>query len=169
MIQELIRQMINARVDKPCITIPGYSDKPQPSKPFATIYLVTQKEPDIYREDEEVKGVDSISETSKYWGDFTFQFDVLGNSDEQARDIANKLRKLITYNMRYSDWLVNNIGIADTNFTVTNRNEALDNQHIFRYTFDITFESEITLNRVTELAKILEVTMNDDIINIGGK
>ncbi|MEG2347275.1 MAG: hypothetical protein RSB50_06295 [Cetobacterium sp.] len=169
MIQEIIRKLINSRVDKPCITIPGYSDKPQPPKPFATIYLVTQKEPDIYKEDEEIKGTDKVEETSKYWGDFTFQFDVLGNTDQEARDIANKLRKLITYNMRYSDWLVNNIGIADSSFTVTQRNEKLDNQHIFRYTFDITFESEITLNRVTELAKILEVTVNDKQINIGGK
>lgn len=169
MIQEVIRKLINARADKPCITIPGYSDKPQPEKPFATMYLISQVEPDIYREDEEIKGVDSVEENSKYWGDFTFQFDVLGNTDEQAREVANKLRKLITYNMRYSDWLVNDIGVADSSFSITQRNEKLDNQHIFRYTFDITFESEITLNRVTELAKVLEVTLNDKQINIGGK
>lgn len=160
MIQELIRTLINGRTDKPCIVIPGYSGKKEPPKPFATMYLVTSKEPDVYDSDVEEKSDDSVKETTKYWGEFTFQFDILGNTDDEAKTKAQDLKNLIAYKMRYSDWQPINIGIVNSEFSLKNLNEQNGNEWIYRRSLDITFESELTLERVTELAKTIEVTAN---------
>lgn len=168
MIQEAIRQLINKRTDKPCMVIPGYTSNPQPKKPFAAMYLISDVRDDAYDSDVEIKTDDEVTETTKYWGEFTFQFDVLGNTDEETRTKADELLKLITYKMRYSDWQVNNIGITNPTLSITNRNEKVDREYIYRYTFDITFESEMSQQRVTQLAKKIEGTANSEKFIVGG-
>lgn len=167
MLQEVVRKLINSRQDKPCQVIPGYSDKPQPPKPFSTMYLLNHKRPDIYDRD-----VDDINEHMSCWGEFTFQFDSFGNTDLEAREIAEKLRDLITYKMRYSDLISNNIGIANEDISIKCLNEKNDKEYIFRYSFDLTLESEITLERIAELAETIELNANEkkyEITNKGGK
>lgn len=167
---DIIRGLINARSDKPVQVIPGYSNKPQPQKPFATAYLINHNAPDEYMWTSEEKTPEQITELMEYWGEFTIQFDVLGDTEKATYSKARALRELITYTMRYQDWIPNNIGITNADYSLRTLHEQVDTgEYIYRYSFDITFESRMSMERVTEIAKTIELTLNDKMITIGGK
>lgn len=162
---EIIRRMINARKDKPCQVIPAFSNKKQPPKPFASMQLINHLAPDVYSNSEETRNSENVYETMLYTGNFLVQFDVLGNTDAQAFKTANLLKELISYDMRYSEWIPNGIGIANGDFKIKAMHELTDsNEWLYRYSFDVEFESFMTMDRVTELAKRIELEVNSDII-----
>ena len=164
---DIILGLINARKDKPVQIIPGYSNKPQPKKPFATAYLINHKAPDEYMYTSEKKTDDNVTESMEYWGEFTIQFDVLGNTEKETFQKARVLRELITYTMRYQDWIPNSMGIIDEDYTLKAMHEKADTgEYLYRYSFDITFESKLTMERITELAKTIDLTLNDEKIVI---
>lgn len=167
---EIIKSLINQRSDRPCLIISGYDNKNQPKKPYCAMYLINHNTPDIYMSDEEIKSEESVLEKMKYWGEFTIQFDVLGTTEIEAFKTAKKLQELITYKMRYSDFEPNMIGIINEDYQLKALHEEADSkEYIYRYSFDITFESEITVERVTEIAKDIEITLNNKKYNLGGK
>lgn len=167
---DIILGLINVRKDKPIQIIHGYSNKPQSKKPYACAYLINHNAPDEYMWTTEDKTLESITEHMEYWGEFLIQFDILGNSDKEAYSKAVALREFITYQMRYQDWSQNNIGIINSDYSIKCLNEKVDTgEYIYKYSFDITFESKMTMDRVTEIAKIIELTLNDEKITIGGK
>lgn len=161
---ELIRKLINNRSDKPCIVIPGYNNKEQPPKPFACMYQISHISPDVYMFDTEEKLDDGIiRELMALNGEFTFQFDVLAETEEQCRDKMMALIELISYKMRYSDLEPNGIGIVNEEYKMRSLHEQIDTlEWIYRYSIDITFESNITYERMTELANTIEVTANEE-------
>lgn len=167
---DIIRGLINARSDKPVMVIAGYQNKPQPLKPFAVAYLINHNAPDEYMWTSEEKTPEQITEHMEYWGEFTVQFDVLGNTEQETFQKARALREFITYTMRYQDWIPNNIGITNADYSLRALHEQVDTgEYIYRYSFDITFESRMSMERVTEIAKTIELTLNDKKITIGGK
>lgn len=167
---DIIKKLINSRSDKPCLLISGYDNKPVKKKPYAVMYLINHKAPDVYMSDTEVKDNDKIKETMKYWGEFTYQFNVLGKTETETLQTAQMLKELITYDMRYQELELNDIGIIDEDYEIKALHELSDsNEWIYRYSFDITFESRITAERVTEIAKTIETTINDKTIITGGK
>lgn len=160
---DVIRGLINARKDKPVMVIDGYSNKEQPLKPFATAYLINHNAPDEYMYTSEEKTADDVTEHMEYWGEFLIQFDVLGKTEKEAYQKARALREFISYTMRYQDWIPNNIGITNSDYTLKAMHEKADTgEYLYRYSFDITFESKLTMERVTELAKTIELTLNDE-------
>ena len=166
---DIIKKLINSRSDKPCLLISGYDGKPVKNKPYVVMYLINHNSPDIYMSDEEIKSDTEIKETMQYCGEFTYQFDVLGNTDKQAFEIAQKLKELITYKMRYQELELNGIGIVEEDYTLKALHEQLDSKEwIYKYSFDITFESYLTAERVTEIAKSIELNTNNKITDIGG-
>lgn len=167
---DTIKKLINRRSDKPCLLISGYDNKPIKIKPYAVMYLINHKAPDIYMSDEEIKENSISREIMKYWGEFTYQFDVLGKTELETLKKAQELKELITYKMRYQDWELNNIGITDEEYEIKALHELSDsNEWIYRYSFDVTFESCMTAERITEIAKTIETTINDETIITGGK
>lgn len=167
---DIILGLINIRKDKPIQIIPGYSNKPQPKKPYACAYLINHKVPDEYMWTTEEKTSENFIEHMEYWGEFLIQFDVLGNSDKEAYSKALALREFITYQMRYQDLSQNNIGIINSDYSIKCLNEKVDTgEYIYKYSFDITFESKMTMTRITEIAKIINLTLNEETITIGGK
>lgn len=167
---DILKKLINSRIDKPCLLIAGYNNKPVKKKPYAVLYLINHHMPDIYMSDIEEKGKGSTKEIQKYWGEFTYQFNVLGNTEEETLTIAQNLRELITYDMRYQELEENNIGIIDESYDIIPLHELSDsNEWIYKYSFDITFESYITAERITEIAGLIVVNLNDKKIIIGGR
>lgn len=160
---DVILGLINARQEKPVQVIPGYTNKPQPPKPFATAYLINHESPDEYMYTSEEKTDDNVTESMEYWGEFTIQFDVLGNKEQETFKKATSLKNLITYTMRYQDLIPNDIGIIDENYTLRAMHEKVDTgEYLYRYSFDITFESRMTMQRATFLAKKIELTLNNE-------
>lgn len=167
---EIILKLINAREENQIQVIPGYSNKPQPSRPFAVAYMINHKAPDEFSFTDEKKSDVNILETMEYWGDFTIQFDVIGNTESEAFSKARALKDLIMYKMRYQDWGPNNIGIANSDYDLKALHEKADTgEYIYRYSFDVTFESRLSVQRATFIAKTIELTLNDKMITIGGK
>lgn len=170
MMLDIILGLINARQEKPLQIIPGYSNNPQPNKPFACAYVINHKAPDEFSFTEEEKSDVNVLEKMRYWGEFLIQFDVLANSEQEAFTKANSLKNLITYVMRYQDWNQNGIGIVNEDYTLKALHEKVDTgEYIYKYSFDVTFESKMTMQRATFLAKTIELTTNNETTIIGGK
>lgn len=158
---DIILNMINAREDAPIQVIPGYSNEDQPPKPFGCAYLIDHRCPDEYSNDFESEDENEVREKMSYWGEFLIQFDVFGNTELEAFRNAIALRKLITYKMRYQDWLPNEIGIVNPEYSLNPLHEKADTgEYIYRYSFDVTFESRLSMERVTEIAKTIELAAN---------
>lgn len=167
---DIILGMINKRKDKPIQIIPGYSNKEQPKKPYACAYLINHSSIDEYSSISEETNDDKIHELMNYLGEFTFQIDILGNTERETFEKARALREFITYTMRYQDWIPNKIGIVNSDYSLKALHEKVDTgEYIYRYSFDITFESMLTMERLTTLAEVIDITLNNKNIKIGGK
>lgn len=166
----IILGLINKRNDKPIQVIPGYHNKKQPPKPYGCAYIINHTAHDEYSNISETKQSDDIIEMMRYVGEFEIQFDVFGKTEEETFEKARALRELITYKMRYQDWIPNNVGITNSDYSMRALHEKADTgEYIYRYSFDITFESALTMERLTTLAKTIDLKLNDSNIKIGGK
>ena len=152
-----IIEIINMREDCPLQIIPGYSNKKRPDDPFSAYYELQPKLDDVYAGTEE-NGV----ETAITHGEFPVQFDVFGSSIAEAREKAYKLWELIVYKMRYEDWSYGGIGIIGqtapkaAHYQIDSKSDNFN----YRFTFDITFESDLKASKLVSYIEEIQITVN---------
>lgn len=153
-----IIEAINARADCPLQIIPGYSNKKRPSDPFTVFYELQPKIGDFWAGDE-VNG----EEIATTYGEFPVQFDIYANSDIKARELAYQLWELIIYKMRYEEWSYGEIGIIGHTAPkpVHYQLDSKDEDFSYRYTFDITFESDLKASKLVTYIREIQITAND--------
>lgn len=158
---EKILKLINSRKDVPLQVIPGYSDKEQPSKPYATAYIINNNMQDTYWIDNEDKKEDIINESTKIYTQTKIQFDVFGKTEQETRNKSIELLKLIMYKMRYKEWEENSVGIVDISGIRTLNEKSTANSWIYRNTFDVMFESYLIAERTSEIIKKIILEINE--------
>ncbi|MHA4986986.1 phage neck terminator protein [Cetobacterium somerae] len=161
----IIRKLINTRVDKPVEVIEGYNGKKEPPKPYGVAYELSENTEDVFWDDEILKD----KEHAFFEGESTVQFEVIGENLKEAKEKATVLKNLIVYKMRYQEWEQNGIGIINENIVIKPMHEEQSKQWIYRFIFDIKFEYKLEIERALDLAKSIELSLNNSEIIIGGK
>lgn len=161
----IIRKLINSRTDKPVEVIEGYTGKKEPQKPYGVAYELSENTEDVFWDDESLKD----KEHAFFEGESTIQFEVIGETLKETKEKATILKNLIVYKMRYQEWEQNGIGIINENIVIKPVHEEQSKQWIYRFIFDIKFEYKLEIERALDLAKTIELSLNNSEIIIGGK
>lgn len=143
--------------------IPAYTEHKPPTMPYATYYVNSLKNVDIFgaAEEEYVKKEHKYLEKALYRIEAKVQFDVYASNEKETILKAMELRENILFRLRFK-WGRINVGIA-RHADITTMREEIQGKYEYRAMFHITFEyMRLTKEREVLIAREVDLIAEEE-------
>lgn len=168
-IKEIIT-MINQDSNSPFKCIGAYQGGNTPPKPYATYYELEPSLDDITGVDNSIfvdNTKESVRDSAEYYGEYPIQFDIYSENIEGSRLNSKNYWEFLIFKMR-EEFHRRGIGIT-THTSPKPVSEFIAGEYEYRRVFRVTFEFDTTTEKISQMAKKLEVTANTETFDVNLK